>query len=352
MNKPPLLPRLRRRDHELACATMPVGARHRVASQLAQEAARRANGGVRGLSARTWIPMATFAAGAALVMLVVGWNLLHSRTNSPEIDATPNVAVSPGYVVEGEQCRAHRDGRTAVLAGACRLLGPQISVQTWDDARLVLSERTVVLSTGEAMFDVRPVVPGEASVRVVVSHGIIEVLGTRFTVNQTEGGGTVELFEGHIRFRDGSEGDWVDIVPGQRFGWGDRQEHRAQVEPAADVGEETITIEEDPADPRAGEAVDTVAVSPHKPDADVVIARVTALRGAGRYRQASAVLRRALRHKWDRRTAQVLSYELGQILEHHRDDPAVACKHWRRHQTRYPQGRYASAVADSLRACP
>ena len=349
MNRPPLLPRLRSRRHELGSATMPVGARHRVASRLAQEAARRANGGARGLAPRTWIPMATFAAGAALVLMVVSWNLLHSRVSSHEADATPAVAVLPGYVVEGEHCRAHRDGPTAVLAGACRLLGPQLSVQTWEDVRLVLSERTVVLSMGQAMFDVRPVVPGEASVRVVVSHGTIEVLGTRFTVDQTDEGGTVDLFEGHIRFRHSSGGDWVDIAPGQRFGWGSRKEQAPPPEVVGDAEEEIITIEDEPPDTRVGRGVDA---TPRKPDADVVIARVTALRGAGRYRQASAVLRKALRHKWDGRTGQVLSYELGQILEHHRDDLAVACRHWRRHQARYPQGRYARAVADSLRACP
>ncbi|MEM6996926.1 MAG: hypothetical protein AAF721_40865, partial [Myxococcota bacterium] len=87
-------------------------------------------------------------------------------------------------------------------------------------------------------------------------------------------------------------------------------------------------------------------------DADALIERVAELRRAGKYRRAASVLRKALRSRWDRRTAQVLSYELGQILQRHHDDGAAACRHWRRHQARYPGGRYAGAVAVALHDCP
>ncbi len=345
-SKPALLPVLRAHTELISDAEVPVGARHRIAARLAEEARTRAE----PTPSRRWIPMVTFAAGAALVMLVAGYNLARSGGDAAQQVQSASVATLAGYTVHGESCQRRLDGDAAVLAGECRLVGPHLAVQTWDDVRLVPSERTVVLRTGQAMFDVQTVAPGETPVRVQVSHGIIEVLGTRFTVDQGPAGGTVDLFEGHIRFRprDDADGEWIDIQPGQRYAWGDRADLAvAVVADASEMQDEPepelmIEIEDEEEPPRRPKAAVRL-------DADEIIDRVTELRGMGHYAQAVAVLRKALRQRWDRRTGQVLSYELGQILERHRHDPAAACRHWRRHQRRYPEGRYAGAVATSLR---
>ncbi|MEM6997088.1 MAG: FecR domain-containing protein, partial [Myxococcota bacterium] len=223
MHKPSLLPLLRAHDEQVSRAVMPVGVRNRITLRLAHEAAnRRGRTGVM-----RFVPMATFAAGAALVMLVMGWNLTRGASEPAAPAPAPAVASLAGYTVQGAECRPRQEGDEALLSGECRLVGPQLAVQTWDDVRLKPGPRRVVLSSGQATFDVQTVQPDEETVRVVVSHGVIEVLGTRFTVDQDEGGGFVDLYEGHIRFHPGDEGSgqaWVDIQPGQRHAWGDRAE--------------------------------------------------------------------------------------------------------------------------------
>ena len=84
-------------------------------------------------------------------------------------------------------------------------------------------------------------------------------------------------------------------------------------------------------------------------DATRIIEKVASLRARGRYRAAADLLRRALRRPWERRTAEVLSYELGRILERQLDDDAAACAHWRKHDERFGGGRYADAVSRGLK---
>ena len=80
-------------------------------------------------------------------------------------------------------------------------------------------------------------------------------------------------------------------------------------------------------------------------EATAIIDAVTRLRAQGRYAEAADVLRRADRERrWDARTAQVLSYELGEIIERHLGDREAACAHWARHAERWASGRYARAV--------
>ena len=333
---------LQAHDRRIARAPMPVGAKNRIAARLAREAEAREQQATR----RPWLPMLTFAAGAALVMLVIGYNMMRRGGEPASTSPTPTVATLAGYAIHGEHCEGKQEQDAAVLSGECRMVGPHLTVQTWDAARLELRPRDVTVQRGQAVFDVGKVAAGEETVKVAVSHGTIEVLGTRFTVDQDPQGGTVDLFEGRIRFHhvpaDGRAP--VDILPGQRYAWGDR----AAPEPAPDIiVEDEPTIVDDPPE-RSARPRKRAAKAP---DADAIIAKVTELRGAGRYAEAARRLRQALQLRWDRRTAQVLSYELGQILERHLGDTKAACRHWTRHQRKYPDGRYAGAIATSLQRC-
>lgn len=340
---------LQAHDRRIARAPMPVGAKNRIAARLAREAEARSVEATR----RSWLPMLTFAAGAALVMMVIGYNMMRRTTEPASATRAPAVASVGGYAIQGDGCDGKQERGATVVSGECRMVGPHLTLQTWDTARLELEPRSVTVQRGQAMFDIARVEAGEETVKIAVSHGTIEVLGTRFTVDQDEQGGTVDLFEGRIRFhhRPADGRAPVDIHPGQRYAWGNRaapQPTEPDPEPEVEADIVIVTDDEEPARrPRPSKAAKDEA-----PDADAIIAEVTDLRGAGRYDEAARRLRQALQIRWDRRTAQVLSYELGQILERHLHDTDAACKHWAKHQRKYPDGRYAGAVAMSIEACP
>ena len=355
-----LVPALRELDRRLATSPMPIGVKNRIASRLALEQQRRE----AATMPRRLLPMLTFAAGAALVLLVVGWRVLGSHETD---SAAPERAAFLGnFAIAGEDCHAQPDGELTWLDGECRLVAPHLEVQTWSRTAVTPFERGVRLAAGAATFDVAKVAAGEDPVRIAVSHGTIEVLGTRFSIDQDDRGGHVDLFEGRIRFVPAdARAPAVEIEPGQRHAWGDRAlppvpspvaELDAQavgaVPPSSSAtpsGDEDveIDIEIEPEPTRAGAA----RAPGTDEEADAIAETVTRLRAASRYGEAARVLRKALRRRWSGRTAQVFSYELGEILERHQADHEAACRHWRRHAKRFPAGRYADAVRRSLRAC-
>lgn len=374
-----LAPELRRFDREAADRGMPVGARTRVAERLRREAiAREATSGFRF----RWLPALTFAAGAALVLLVVGLGLRPAAVDEQDPASSALLGV---FSVQGEGCRYEGDAHQAVLDGTCRLVAPQMTVQTWE--RVVLRDDDGLhLVEGTALFEVSHVEAGEDPVQIGVSHGTIEVMGTRFTIEQGPTGGHVDLFDGRIRFVS-QAGEHTEIEPGQRRAWGDavlaeaETVDTAEVEVEADgrgsalgslesatdeLADEAETETETEVDdasevaasergrrkrrrsksePAASSSKDAEPAEAGPEDASAIIEEVSRLRAQGRFADAAAVLRRAeAERRWDRRTAQVLSYELGEIIERHLDDEARACAHWARHAERFPGGRYDAAV--------
>lgn len=327
---------------------IPPGARHRIAARLQDEAERRV---AERAAPRRWLPAVTFAAGAALVMIVIGSGVRRPEAVLEETAAEPRMLGA--WVVEGEDCRESMEGEEAVLRGRCRLVSDAMSIETWDETRLHDSAAGVRVLRGTAMFSVQKVAPGELPVRVEVSHGAIEVLGTRFTVQQDAGGGHVDLLEGRIRFV-GSAGT-TDVMPGERVGWGDRgspSEDVASAMPEADDASGARAHDDELSAEHADTPAETAPATKRRQGADRIIEKVTALRARGRYRAAADVLRHALRRSWDRRTAEVLSYELGRILERQLKDPEAACAHWRKHAERFGGGRYADAVERGIaRSC-
>lgn len=357
---------LQAHDRMLRGAVMPAGAKHRIAARLAAEASARSGH-------RRWIPILAFAAGAALVLAVVAMRF-HEPTSGLEAvpaGAAPETVAS--YAVQGSECVTGREGSATSLAGECRLVGRNLTIQTWDNVQITPGARTVTLAQGQATFDVERVPAGAEPVRVVVSHGTVEVLGTRFTIDQGDAGGTVDLFEGHIRFHPADPSlSPVDIQPGQRYAWGDRAAPNQGLSGAGTVSKEPPQSEDEAVDVRGDELSELSEIEAtlhvtqdaqpvrvrHQArrrrgaeDADALVDSVTKLRAAGRYAEAVHTLRRALRSKWAPRTRQVLSYELGQLLDRHTDDASAACAHWQTHQRQFPAGRYAGAVEKSLRAC-
>lgn len=350
--RPALVEALRRLEHDAVQGGIPPGTRHRIAARLKEQAERRV---AEQAAPRRWLPALTFAAGAALVMVVVGSGVRHPGPPLEAPASTPRMIGA--WVVEGADCRETMDAGDAVLRGSCRLVSDAMSIETWDETRLHDGPAGVRVLHGAALFSVEKVAPNGSPVRVEVSHGVIEVLGTRFTVEQSGDGGHVDLFEGRIRFVD--EQGATEVAPGERLGWGARARPRERVpddRPVHDVdpsgGAKVPSAADAEADreraaPAASERPDAPSTRPS--DATHIIEKVATLRARGRYRAAADVLRRALRRPWERRTAEVLSYELGRILERQLHDEQAACAHWRRHDERFGAGRYADAVEGGLR---
>jgi len=322
---------------------MPLGARNRL--QLAIQSHESG----RQTRWRRWVPAASFVAGAALVLAVVG-SRWASSSDAPAASAGVASAAavrSPAAVgafhVEGpsEDCLVRAADDAADLAAHCSLVASHMTVQAWEAATVRTEGRNVRVRSGKVLFEVETVQRGEDPVEVVVSHGTIEVVGTRFAVEQQDGGGHVDLLEGRIRFHH-PDGRVEDVLPGQRLSWGEplivAAESELEVQPVAVRAAEVAGANQDvePAR-RRGRVRGTDA------QAAAIIERVTELRANKRFGAAITELRRALRRSWDGRTAQVLSYELGELLRA-AEDPLGACEHFVAHQRKYPQGRYASAV--------
>lgn len=313
---------------------MPVGARNRV--QLAirnHESKRRARW-------RRWVPAASFVAGAALVLAVVGSRWSSSEPVPVSSEAPLAVAAGPSvgaFHVEGASgCVLDQHDGASDLAAHCSLVAPHMTVQVWEPATVAADGRNVRVASGKVLFEVEKVARGEAPVEVAVSHGRIEVVGTRFAVEQQSGGGHVDLLEGKIRFHH-PDGTVEDVLPGERLSWG---EHAAEAVPEVEFVEaDVLEPEAAPVRKRARRASERGT----EKQAAAIIEKVTALRAEKRYGAAITEVRRALRRSWDRRTAQVLSYELGELLRA-AEDTLAACDHFAAHQRRYPGGRYATAV--------
>ncbi|MCR9164555.1 MAG: FecR domain-containing protein [Nannocystaceae bacterium] len=326
--KPDLVELLEALEQQRSAQGMPVGARNRV--QLAirnHESKRRARW-------RRWVPVASFVAGAALVLAVVGnrWPEAEAESEPAPAAAPLVVAAAPAvgaFVVEGRGgCVLGQHDGASDLAAQCSLVAPHMSVHVWEPATVKAEGRNVRVSSGKVLFEVDEVPEGEAPIEVAVSHGRIEVVGTRFAVEQRPDGGHVDLLEGKIRFHR-ADGSVQDVLPGERLSW---------PEPQLAPGPEVEFVEPDVPPP-----VRKRARRGTQKQAAAIIERVTALRAEKRYGAAITEVRRALRRPWDRRTAQVLSYELGELLRA-AEDTLAACDHFAAHQRRYPSGRYATAV--------
>lgn len=75
---------------------------------------------------------------------------------------------------------------------------------------------------------------------------------------------------------------------------------------------------------------------------------VARLRRRAEFQVAVELLRGADQTGWSRRSRQVVSYEIGSLLERQLRDVDAACVHWAEHQARYPGGRYDASVTRAM----
>lgn len=345
--RPAIAPLLRELQRELESddEAMPIGARNRVEFAIREHArGRRADRGIG-----RWLPAATFVAGASVVFAVVG---LGARTPESALPVEVAVAAPPtaalgAFALEGDGCEGMPGEAQTTLRGNCRLVSDRLSAQVWGDAAVAESQGALAVRGGQLLFDVAPVAKGEPKVRIGVSHGTIEVIGTKFVVNQGDDGGYVDLFEGEIHFVEPG-GRIVELHPGQRHEWGAAA---LLAEAAEDPDPIEIILEEDESDEAFGADEPSRkrrnrrrSQRDRSARAAEIIGHVGVLRAQRKYRAAVVELRAALRERWDRRTAEVLSYELGELLHRHLGERQAACDHLRKHQERFENGRYDTAI--------
>jgi hypothetical protein len=196
--------------------------------------------------------------------------------------------------------------------------------------RLAAAPEGVRVVAGEVRVEVAKVSPDQV-VKVWVSHGAIEVHGTRFTVVQDEASGQVTLHEGRITFRS-VDGRLAPVLPGATLRW---------------------PLPEPPATAEAAPAPAPREVRRAEPsDARKVLERVASLRARKAYDEAANELRGALSTSLKPESRELLSYELGSILTHHLREAPKACAHWKAHLSRFPKGPRAAdakAARDSLK---
>lgn len=376
------LDELRELDDTRQAEQLRPGAVHRIARRLDAELLQAELPARR----RTWIPMLTFAAGAALVLAVFAFG-------EPEVATRQETAPEPmhaAWQVVGDNCHVIRSAQELVLDGSCRVEPPRagVVIESRATTRLRPLEGGVALVDGTALFESMSG-PEGTPWRVEVPGGVLELLGTRLSVVVAEDRGHVDLLEGTMRFV-AEDGRVHAVEPGERFRFGaagvlatwalpgdgealvgeaelgsaasERGEGAASAsepgqaamgdaapdeQPALAAGERLAALGRGEVEGAEGKAARargrSGATLPSSEELRRIVDRVAELRAQRQYPAAVSLLRDALRERWDRHTREVLSYELGTILSTQLHD-AGACAHWAAHREQFPAGRYARAI--------
>ncbi|MBV1861352.1 MAG: FecR family protein, partial [Nannocystaceae bacterium] len=342
-----VLERLKAADRSLSKERMPRASSRRVAKRLSRELESQSRFSPMGPSG--WIPMLTFVAGAALVLLFLRWSTNEAVPVAEGKLASPAMTV----LVSGPACRSQSEQTTKVW-GACSIstAGPSMSIDTIEASHLEVDGRVVYLRSGSALFDVAPV-QGEP-IRVVIPQGEIVVVGTRFRIVVGEVRSEVELYEGRLEFRDGS-GLVTPILAGQHVGFGESVSGASRavqeaVAPTTDLPppEEVAATRPQTSRSRVRNRAKRTDEPAMEHDAGPVIEAAEKLRRQGRYAEAASTLSAALKRHWPTRTADVLSHELGRLLERRIRDQASACAHWSKHLKRFTKTRYRARIERSM----
>ncbi len=224
-------------------------------------------------------------------------------------------------------CRGALPGRPVVLVARS-----DVSIQAFDDViRLSSGDVTVQVTSA-----VQPVEFEIAESRFSVRNGLFDVAEMDGTIH-------LEVIAGRVVLHDADEGRDVELTEGsvitQPAGSGEAQQAPARRRPRAPHA---------PSEANANDVVRSDGTEVDAVDVDAAIESVAKLREQGRAVDAADVLRSVLASTLPDRTAEVLSFELGDILTRSLDDVSSACEHWRQHLSRFPAGRYDGEVRKLL----
>lgn len=217
----------------------------------------------------------------------------------------------------------------------------------------------VRLQQGKATFAVWKR-QGRDALQVRVSHGLIEVVGTRFTVEQTETDGSVHLEEGEIGFH-WQDGHTTRLTAGESLSWGTKAFAEPKtVPPVLAPAPTTDAVPTPDPDAPAPAAEPTPVPTPppapvksSKLSMDEVLLELATLRNQRKYKEAVTLLRpNTERSDFSMSQRARLSYEMGMLLQDRLRDRDTACKHWRWHAERFPEnGERAQRVNQAIQTC-
>jgi transmembrane sensor len=325
MSAPDFRAALREADEAIERLGIPPEAEQRLQSRLADQQ-RGPVGRPRWVTALV-VSSALGAACAALLVAARGWN----RGSSSELG---------GFAVRDAsrdlRTRLEGDGTVAILGGTCTLAerasGELLSIS--GSARVREESGGARVVTGDVEVAVAKRAPARAPARVFVSHGTIEVMGTRFRVEQWADGGRVTLHEGSIVFRS-VDGEERQLSPGDVLAW-PLPKSALPPQPAGQPEAKSPPAIVPP--PTPGRAVQV----------EKLLDRVAVLRSRGLYRQSADELSRALAGRLEPATRERLSFELGSILTYQLADRPRACAHWSEHRRLHRSPRYDAEVSRAM----
>ena len=267
-------------------------------------------------------------APAALAVVVVA--IFFHRTLLPPDE------VGPFTIVEASpdaQVATTSDVTVVVRRGRVTLARPSLGLRMKVGAETSLRgmPEGARLLAGRIEVEVTPRrSPRDAPVRIHVSHGVFEVVGTRFTLVQRREGGSVTLDEGHLRFLS-LDGRRFELWSGQRLTW--------PVEPPVPPPNDTTRRPRPTTRSRAHR-------TPPPPRRDFDLGELQRLRIQGRFERLEELLRRATRDTGlPAGLRESLSFELGDLLGHVLRRREAACRQWRWHLRTFPRGTYRTRVA-------
>ncbi|MCA9710647.1 MAG: FecR domain-containing protein [Myxococcales bacterium] len=335
-----VLARLRDLDEALARRSPSPQSREQLRRRLHSHAVEQ-----RFAARLRWWPALAFAAGAVTMVLLLARGPGSEPVTEPSTERAMASPSSPASSSAAASREAPRDAEATAGAGAEAVAGADprpagaaepacerteasaldlpahacvardgVRVSALLDAHLQWEGDRIELRGGAALFEVEP--RPARPLRVAVGELEIEVVGTRFVVHDGEAP-WVSVLEGHVRVRVGQQAP-RDLRDGQRFDAPSPGLPAKRARRPARGGDEELAA---------------------------LLDEVARLRGQGAYREAVERLRASDGRGFGRRARQVVSYELGTLLERQLGDVAGACAHWAEHQRRYPSGRYAQIVA-------
>lgn len=208
------------------------------------------------------------------------------------------------------------------------------------------------LKRGEVRVEVERDLRRALPVTIKVSGGRIEVLGTAFTIEERGQAGSVTLHHGKIRFTH-NNGQQQIMAPGQTLRWEQLTAQRPEA-PAPKTDEQPAEIPSptiaQPAEVDEQPAPSKPKLKPAPPEA---LAKIAQLRRAKDYDGALSGLLKLYKAPLEPKSAEIISYEIGDILTHQLKDNTRACAHWKKHIKRHASGPHLRAAkAAKAQTCP
>ena len=324
---------------------------HGVPETVSQRFFNRIHTRTTRVPTRRWT---TVGIGIGIASCAAALALLILRGTSGKQEAT-SLTVAAGFSLaqpsKNLKYVVDKGGSLAIHNGDCEAIHHEFGITVKNRGRITIKHHPggVRLLHGTADLSVDKRSPDQAPARIWVSHGRIDVLGTKFTIRQHKDGGDVMLHEGIIRFT-GDDKQSRTLEPGDTLAWPlpaikpapiDPVDQRRPVQKARQVERRVRKRRQSQSDP-------TRLSPPSEPTVDKrgsVFDEVAKLRSRRQYHEATRTLRRALTsQRLSLSARERLSYELGAILTHQIMDVTQACKHWTAHNQRYPTGRYTAEV--------